>query len=190
LVLKSLTKLFAIPGLRLGYLAGNESILDRLRKAEQPWTVNSLAQQAGLFLLDQTDYIAQTPQVTAQARAYLYETLAPYFDVLPSDCNFVMARLKSPKAVSNNIGVNDDNLKPSKVPTFSRLDNDEIKFIRRQKKKLLDFLFQRGILVRDLANIEKLSDLYLRFAVRPKEETLILQNALNDFMSHYEKKFL
>ena len=52
LLLHSLTKRYAMPGLRLGYLTGNSSLLNRLRTHRMPWSVNQLAIEAGLYLLE------------------------------------------------------------------------------------------------------------------------------------------
>jgi len=51
LLIHSLSKKYCIPGLRLGYIFASPIIIDRLRKIRQPWTVNSLAIEAGKYLL-------------------------------------------------------------------------------------------------------------------------------------------
>ena len=51
IVVRSLTKCCAIPGLRLGYAITSEKIAAKLRKFQQPWSVNALAQLAGKFLI-------------------------------------------------------------------------------------------------------------------------------------------
>ncbi|QJB30508.1 aminotransferase class I/II-fold pyridoxal phosphate-dependent enzyme [Chitinophaga oryzae] len=52
LVLRSLTKSCCIPGLRLGYLAGQKALLDKVRAFRMPWSVNSLALEAGHYIMD------------------------------------------------------------------------------------------------------------------------------------------
>lgn len=52
IVVRSLTKCFAIPGLRLGYVVASDKLAEKLRKYQQPWSVNALAQEAGKFLID------------------------------------------------------------------------------------------------------------------------------------------
>ena len=52
LLLHSMTKRYAIPGLRLGYVTGNSGLLKRLRTNRMPWSVNRLAIEAGLFLME------------------------------------------------------------------------------------------------------------------------------------------
>jgi threonine-phosphate decarboxylase len=51
-VFRSLTKSFAIPGLRLGYLAAGKELIERLQTLKLPWSVNALALEAGHFILD------------------------------------------------------------------------------------------------------------------------------------------
>ena len=52
-ILRSLTKVFAIPGLRLGYVVAEEEMISRLRAFKLPWSVNALALEAGNFIFDQ-----------------------------------------------------------------------------------------------------------------------------------------
>ena len=49
-ILRSLTKLFAIPGLRLGYIVASQPMIQKLRAFKIPWSVNVLALQAGLYI--------------------------------------------------------------------------------------------------------------------------------------------
>jgi histidinol-phosphate/aromatic aminotransferase/cobyric acid decarboxylase-like protein len=60
LVLRSLTKDYALAGLRLGYLTGDASLIERVRRARQAWNVNALAQAAGVFVLEQRDWLRRT----------------------------------------------------------------------------------------------------------------------------------
>jgi threonine-phosphate decarboxylase len=51
ILVKSLTKNFSIPGLRLGYLIANKALVQNIKFYKTPWTVNSLAIEAGKYLL-------------------------------------------------------------------------------------------------------------------------------------------
>ena len=51
-VIKSLTKPFCIPGLRLGYLVASELIIKKIQMFRMPWSVNALAIEAGHFIFD------------------------------------------------------------------------------------------------------------------------------------------
>jgi threonine-phosphate decarboxylase len=52
IVVQSLTKRNTIPGLRLGYIISNKSIIERIEKYKMPWSVNSLAIEAGKHILN------------------------------------------------------------------------------------------------------------------------------------------
>jgi threonine-phosphate decarboxylase len=51
-ILRSLTKSFVIPGLRLGYVVAGREIIERLQRVKLPWSVNALAAEAGNYLFD------------------------------------------------------------------------------------------------------------------------------------------
>ncbi|MBI5042326.1 MAG: aminotransferase class I/II-fold pyridoxal phosphate-dependent enzyme [Nitrospirae bacterium] len=74
IVLRAFTKFFAMPGLRLGYIAANSKIINMLKGEMGTWPVNSLAQIAGEITLNDRDYI-----------------LMPF----PSSTNFILIRIKS-----------------------------------------------------------------------------------------------
>ncbi|MCF2446250.1 pyridoxal phosphate-dependent class II aminotransferase [Dyadobacter sp. CY345] len=52
LIMHSLTKAYAIPGLRLGYVVASEDLISNLKSIKQPWTVNTMALQAGKFIFE------------------------------------------------------------------------------------------------------------------------------------------
>ncbi|HVM06162.1 MAG TPA: aminotransferase class I/II-fold pyridoxal phosphate-dependent enzyme [Acidimicrobiales bacterium] len=90
-VVGSLTKLFACPGLRLGYVLGPEGdLVDRLRHRQPHWSVNGLAAAALPDLLEGAD-LAGWAAAVARLRADLTGLLADHgLDPLPSDANWVL----------------------------------------------------------------------------------------------------
>ncbi|MES2731440.1 MAG: threonine-phosphate decarboxylase [Bacteroidota bacterium] len=50
-ILRSLTKTFAIPGLRLGYVLASDAIIEKMEQVKYPWSVNTLAIEAGKFII-------------------------------------------------------------------------------------------------------------------------------------------
>ena len=66
--LHSLTKTYAIPGLRLGYVVAPHHIIAKLRENVRPWAVNALAIEAGTWLLE------HQVSVVNDLHAYLSET--------------------------------------------------------------------------------------------------------------------
>lgn len=69
LMLGSMTKEYGIPGLRLGYLIGPESLIDTVRRLRMPWSVNALAIEAGHYLLDhRAEYVIPLDMLIAERR--------------------------------------------------------------------------------------------------------------------------
>jgi threonine-phosphate decarboxylase len=95
LVLGSLTKFFALPGLRLGYLAGTPERISRFAAFLPPWNINSLAQAAGLAALQDHKFIQESRDYIFKARQLLFEALSaiPGLHPLPPTANFIFCRL-------------------------------------------------------------------------------------------------
>ena len=75
IVIKSLTKFFGIPGLRLGYLVSNSKIVDKISRHKEPWTVNILAQKAGISCFKDEKFIMRTKRFIDRERKYLLTEL-------------------------------------------------------------------------------------------------------------------
>lgn len=75
LIMRSMTKDFALAGLRLGYIIGEFSVLQQIKANQTPWSVNSAAQVAGIAALSDLPFLRKTLFQTAQAAGYLYESL-------------------------------------------------------------------------------------------------------------------
>lgn len=100
LLVKSLTKRFGIPGLRLGYVVGSTGWIRRLRAKLQPWTVGALEIAAGRFLIRERDrFPSRWPELKAEAQA-LQRALAlnPAFRVTESSTHFFLVRLSQPRS--------------------------------------------------------------------------------------------
>lgn len=77
MILKSFTKMYAIPGVRLGYLMCSDSeLLRKIRRCGQAWSVSHFAQAAGLAALNETAYRESTIRVIQQENAFMREELA------------------------------------------------------------------------------------------------------------------
>ena len=96
-VLLSLTKSFAVPGLRLGFLSAAPGIAARVRDQLAPWSVNAMAQAVGRAFLEDAAHLSRTRAEVARLRAGLAEALAgiPGVRVFPSEANFLLCRLDS-----------------------------------------------------------------------------------------------
>ena len=72
IILKSFTKLYAIPGVRLGYiLAGSEEVIDKVNRAGQAWSVSHIAQCAGVAALSDNDYKERVIATVAEELSYM-----------------------------------------------------------------------------------------------------------------------
>ncbi len=99
-ILRTFTKSFAIPGLRLGYLVGHPSWLDKLRALQVPWSVSPLAQVLGERLLKEEKYLDRSRKYLKEARTALVKDLKTIssIKVFDSKANFILARIVSGKS--------------------------------------------------------------------------------------------
>ena len=91
-ILKAFTKLYAMAGVRLGYvLSGDEKLLENMREAGQPWAVSSLAQAAGVAALDETEYADHVRSLIARERPRMIASLRSLgLRVLEGQANFLL----------------------------------------------------------------------------------------------------
>ena len=76
ILISAFTKIFTIPGVRLGYLVcGNRLLLDSIRKQLPEWNLSCFAQEAGCVCAKQTDFIAKTQFYISSERQFLTEGL-------------------------------------------------------------------------------------------------------------------
>ncbi|MEQ8200748.1 MAG: threonine-phosphate decarboxylase CobD [Syntrophomonadaceae bacterium] len=92
LILKSLTKVYALPGLRIGYAIGSSKIIKAMAMLRDPWSVNVLAQVAGTAALQESDYLSSLQELVQLERRYLYEELGKITGLEPvyPTANFVL----------------------------------------------------------------------------------------------------
>ncbi|MEW5784462.1 MAG: threonine-phosphate decarboxylase CobD [Bacillota bacterium] len=97
-VVTSLTKIWALPGLRLGVLAGPAPALKNLSTFGDPWRVNSMAQLAGLYCLQHAEYEKKSAAAVKRERAFLAARLArlPGLTVFSGQSNFLLLRGEEP----------------------------------------------------------------------------------------------
>ncbi|MBU8907184.1 threonine-phosphate decarboxylase CobD [Desertibacillus haloalkaliphilus] len=94
-VLRSLTKMYSIPGIRLGYLAANEQLVKRLAKLQHPWNINGLAQVIGKVCLESASHVEETVSFVSAERNRLLSRCGELgFETSPSQVNFFL--LKEP----------------------------------------------------------------------------------------------
>jgi len=93
-VLRSMTKDYALAGLRLGYAVANQEIISNLRRVRPPWNVNAAAQKAGVIALNETNHLKSSQIKIQQAKQFLIGELGKLgFQPLPSDTNFFLMKV-------------------------------------------------------------------------------------------------
>lgn len=99
IVLRSMTKDYGLPGLRLGYAVACTGITDSLRAVMPPWSVNIIAQEAGKAVLEQEEYLKQTLVKVREAKRYLISNFTRLgFRAVPSDSHYFMVKVGNAKA--------------------------------------------------------------------------------------------
>lgn len=139
-LIRSMTKFYGIPGLRLGYLLTSEFLAERLRAFLPPWSVNTLAQMAGVYCLNQTTYRKETLGLIERERDRMLQRLGNLQGIraFPAKANYVLLALDE------------------RLPPAGKLQHD--------------LLSSERIIVRDCVTFEGLSDRYVRLAIRLPEQ--------------------
>jgi threonine-phosphate decarboxylase len=150
IVLLSISKIYRIPGLRIGFLVGDPAVVDRFKRGLWPWSVNALAQAAVRFVCDAAAAIdrftAETRAHLARERRDLTERLAatPGMHPYPSTASFVLVRL------------------PEGLTAAS----------------VWEHLAAERILIRDCSNFAGLSERFIRICPRSRESNRRAAEAL------------
>ncbi len=92
IILKAFTKIYAIPGMRLGYcMSSNERVIEGLNVCGPPWNVSSIAQAAGTAALSEVGYVEKTVEYVSAQRRYLFDELnAIGVKTYSSNANYIL----------------------------------------------------------------------------------------------------
>jgi L-threonine-O-3-phosphate decarboxylase len=93
-ILRSLTKFYSLPGLRLGYGIAHPERLKRWQQWRDPWSVNVLAVAAAIAVVQDQDFQHQTWDWLPTARSHLFQGLSslPGLHPYPSAANFLLVK--------------------------------------------------------------------------------------------------
>ncbi len=96
LILRSMTKDYAIAGLRLGYAVGDVQRIAALENLRPAWNVNALAQAAGLAALTDEAYLAETlTKLRAEKETLIYGLKDLGYSPIPSHTNYFLLPVKN-----------------------------------------------------------------------------------------------
>ena len=150
LLMHSMTKFYAIPGLRLGYAIAAPELIRKMARKQVTWSVNGLALLAGQACLrpENAEYERRTRELIASERAYLRQEIASRLGwrTWPGEANFLLIEL-------------------SAFWTAERLQ---------------EALGPKGILVRSCAKYDGLTERHIRIAVRGRVDNVRLLAALEE----------
>ena len=171
-ILRAFTKIYGMPGLRLGYmLTAAQALTDAVRTTMTPWEINLPAQLAGVAALEETEFVEKTRALIRAERAFLVQTLPtlPYVEkvyVPVSDANFILFRttLAQPDCSDG---------RERKSESDSCVSGNRTVFASHSVD-LKALLLDRGVLIRACGNYEGLDARYYRICVRTHAENLEL----------------
>ncbi len=90
-VIRAFTKLYAIPGVRLGYLACEQNLAEKIRLQLPEWNLSVFAQRAGVAAIKEQEYIARAAVCIQTQRQFLLEELqAAGCSVFDSDADYLL----------------------------------------------------------------------------------------------------
>ena len=149
-LLRSMTKFFAIPGLRLGYAIGNRVVIASLASVQDPWSVNTAAQAAGLASLADPAYIEETRRYVVEERKLLAARLDAlgWLSSSPASANYLLVEIRS--------GMRADELRTQLLPhgivirdcsNFKGLDHRFFRVavrLREENERLVELLARLG----------------------------------------------
>jgi threonine-phosphate decarboxylase len=134
-ILRSLTKSFGLPGLRIGYACGSKEIIKILQKIKIPWSVNSLAQDAANAVIKNISHIKKSNIIIQKELKYLEDNISILngFECISSSTNFILIKTKNDstklqtKLLKNKILIRD-------CKNFRGLDNHYIRIAVKSHK--------------------------------------------------------
>ena len=95
-ILRSLTKSFGLPGLRIGYACGSKQTIKILQNIKIPWSVSSLAQDAANAVIKNISHLKKTNLIIKKELKYLQNAISNIdgFECNYSSTNFILIKTK------------------------------------------------------------------------------------------------
>ncbi len=100
IVVRSMTKAWGMPGVRLGYALASQERIQAMARQQPTWSVSAYAQAAGLAALGDTTHVEQGRKLAREAMAYLERELAALgLRAQPTSANFMLVHVGDAAAV-------------------------------------------------------------------------------------------
>ena len=157
-VLRSLTKMYGIAGLRLGYMIASPGLAKKARAEKHPWSVNNIALEAGIAALGAGDFAASSASALAAEARRLYDELSS------------IAGLRVYKPSANYILVEIEDSARSITSAALQVE-----------------MLRRRIAIRDCGSYTGLDERYFRVAVKRPQDNDRLLVALMDALAELSR---
>ena len=102
-ILRSMTKSYGLAGLRLGYMVANPRLIRKLKPFQIPWSVNGIAQIAGIAALNDQDHVIRAKKIIEREKNYMYKKINKkenQANALRSDVNFFLIKLNNINSIT------------------------------------------------------------------------------------------
>ncbi|HDO21522.1 MAG TPA: threonine-phosphate decarboxylase [Nitrospirae bacterium] len=105
IVLRSMTKFYALSGLRLGYGVFPRHVMETLKDFKEPWTVNTLAMKAGVAAIKDAEYRRRSLEFMRNEKEFFENELVGLgVDFIPSSANFYLLNIGNAREVVSSLG--------------------------------------------------------------------------------------
>lgn len=101
IIIRSLTKTFSVPGIRLGYMVFNMSFYNKIAALRVPWSVNLLASEAGSYIMDNYELLQPDNKIITELSVGFQNKLGSLtgLNITNSKCNFFLCKIESGDAL-------------------------------------------------------------------------------------------
>ncbi len=150
IVLNSMSKIFRIPGLRIGFLIADPDIITKMTRYALPWSVNAMALNAVIWLMEHPEitdrFVKETQEFLSAETKIFFHTVQslPHIRLFPTCTSFILAQLKG----------------------------------SRNAEQICAELAQEKILIRNCANFRGLSERFVRISLKTSEINRMLAQRL------------
>jgi len=96
LVIRSMTKTYCVPGLRIGYAFSSKEVIDQINRFRDPWALNRFALESIPYFLNEIDYLPELQKWCAEESHFLQRGLSAIdgIEVYKSEANFILFKCK------------------------------------------------------------------------------------------------
>lgn len=103
IVVRSLTKFYGFPGLRIGYLVTRPDVAKKLVEYKEPWSVNTFAQCAAMAALEDRGFISESRELIFREQSYLFSELSRINGLAPyrPTANYLFVKIRKDGVTSS-----------------------------------------------------------------------------------------